>query len=254
MKIHFPLVAVMALSSVGAWADDVGISGDSHVPQFVHHEFDKAHQDLASKAMGLKKKLSDLESEKARVYAEAKAQTGIDTTGVDALKKYDVLVEGRYVNDKGEYERGLQVAQSDVDNINKLFQSYLSSTPLQGRVSAGQARRILAFGIDQLKDREKAHSSPSESNNSDLEIIACQMHQTEKQLQVTIALAGQLGLALNSDGSPVASKTAPSRSIAGAPPETAPMAHSTGAKDVKDTKEGDSDSDKNFPAGKPPGE
>ena len=54
--------------------------------QFVHHEFDKAHQDLASKAMGLKKKLSDLESEKARVYAEAKAQTGIDTTGVDALK------------------------------------------------------------------------------------------------------------------------------------------------------------------------
>ena len=213
------MVALMVLGSMPALAADDAAHSDAHVPQFVHVEYDKSHQDLATKAAGLKKKMVDMESEKARIFAEAKSQSIFATNGIEAFKKYDVLVEGRYVNDKGEYEHGLQIAQGDVDNINKLFQNFVNATPLQGRISAGQARKTIAWGMEQLKEREKTHASPTESNNSDLEIIGYQTRQAERQLQVTIQLAAQLGLTISPDGA-VASKPSTSsqnRSIASVP-------------------------------------
>jgi hypothetical protein len=217
----FPVVALTVLGSMPASADDVTTHADIRVPQFVHVEYDKSHQDLATKAAGLKKKMVDMDAEKSRIFADAKSQQIFAGNGIEAMKKYDVLVEGRYANDKGEYERGLQLAQGDVDNINKLFQNFMNAMPLQGRVSAGQARRTIAWGMEQLKDREKLQSTPLESNNSDLEIIGYETRQAERQLQVTIQLAAQLGLTIGPNGV-VASASkpgtaSPSRSLGSVP-------------------------------------
>lgn len=163
----------------------------------VQGEYLKVQSEL-SQSLGLSRKtLRTLEMEKKKAILASQAQANVEQTGMDALKKYDLLLTIRYADERGTYQSNREISQKDQENLNKLFDTYLRSTPILGRTSVGHARRMIEWGVKRLEDLAKAHNDPNESNNPDLEIIAKQATDTEMKIKTVTELAGRLGIKLN---------------------------------------------------------
>src|SRR5262249_27725608 len=84
-----------------------------------------------------------------------------------------------------------------------LFKSHLAQSPLLGRVSAGQARRTLARGMDRLDDLIAINKEPTEANHSEFEIIAKQIADEEARVKRVNYLAETLGSPLDAEIEPL---------------------------------------------------
>ncbi len=163
----------------------------------VQAEFSKTKSDFQANFNQLKKSLRDLEMQKSRAVREAKAQAVKDQEGIKNFKTYDVLVSSRYVDKDGKYQSSLEVSQKDHENLNQLFQTYLKANPLSGKLSAGHARRYIAWAMDRLKELSQYNAEPSEENNPELEILARMSSEAESRLATVVELAGRLGVKLD---------------------------------------------------------
>jgi len=163
----------------------------------VQAEFVKTKTEFQSNFNQLKKSLRDLEMEKAKAVREAKAQAVKDQEGIKNFQTYDTLLSSRYVDKNGKYLSSLQVASKDYENLSQLFQTYLKANPFQGRISAGHARRYLAWGMERLKELYQYNAEPNEKNNPELEILSQLSEENESRLSTVVELAGRLGVKLD---------------------------------------------------------
>jgi len=163
----------------------------------VQAEFSKTKSEFQANFNQLKKSLRDLETQKSKAVREAKAQAVKDQEGIKNFKTYDVLISSRYVDKDGKYLSSLEVSQKDHENLNQLFQTYLKANPLSGKLSAGHARRYIAWAMDRLKELSQYNAEPSEENNPELEILARMSSEAEGRLATVVELAGRLGVKLD---------------------------------------------------------
>jgi hypothetical protein len=189
MKIKSLMLLVLALSFPFVASADP-------VTPLVQSEYAKLQAEFQSEMAKSKKTLVDLAQKKSRALSAVEAQTRLENGGIEQLKRYDIVITSRYVNENGEYQSGMEINQKDVENINQMFETYMHSAPLFGRVSAGHARRTIEWGITRLQELAKLHGNPTEENNSELEIIAKQTRDAETTIHTVTALAGRLGVSL----------------------------------------------------------
>lgn len=152
-------------------------------------EFQRTYSDL-------KRNLHQLQMEQEQAIEKAKLQSKKDQEGIKAFETYDTLIASRYVDSAGKYQRSQEVSKKDHDNLNSLFENYLRTNPLVGRLSAGHARKYLKWGISRLKELAEYNRSPDEDNNPHLEILARLTKENEMRLQTVTQLAGRLGVKL----------------------------------------------------------
>lgn len=188
MKTYQLFLSVFFIYSLNA------LSGDQ--ANMVSAEFSKTKSELQVTFNQLKKSIRDLEIEKSKAIRDAKAQAMKDQEGIKAFQTYDVLISSRYVDKDGRYLSSLEVTTKDHENLNELFQSYLRTNPLVGRLSAGHARRYIAWAVDRLKELYQVNADPSEKNNPDLEILAHMTKENEGRLVTVTELASRIGVKL----------------------------------------------------------
>lgn len=160
-------------------------------------EFAKQQNELQAQMTKAMDRLHQVQSERERAVIAAKLLAKAEAAAIESLRKYDILIEARYVSNDGTYQSGSEVSKKDVENLNKMFDGYLHSVPFQGRVSAGYARRTIAWGMARLDELSKTHSQPTEANNSELEIISQQLKDAEATVRIVTSLALRLGVSLN---------------------------------------------------------
>ena len=163
----------------------------------VQNEYAKAQTQLEGQLLNIRKSMRSIDDQKSRAVQEAKAQSQVDLEGLREMKRYYTLLLSRYSNETSQFQPWRVVGAEDVENINKLFDTYLHTRPLRGRVSAGQADRTLDWGMSRLEDVYKTHKSPSTDNNSDLEILQHQMKEAEASEKAIRSRADRLDLKLN---------------------------------------------------------
>jgi hypothetical protein len=173
-----------------AYADETGTP-------LIDGEYYKSQAQFQTKLGRGAQRLLDLEAQRKEAEANAQRQAITDNEGMEAMDKYVTLIKGRYLNESGEFEPGLALDKADTANINKLFALYLRSTVLTEKmVSAGIARKTLEWGKDRLNELYKVHHSPSSSNNSEMQIIAKQVRDTEKEMKTVRQVASRMGVKL----------------------------------------------------------
>jgi len=165
-------------------------------PKLVQDELVKSQVQFQQKLATHLKQIRDLEFQRKTAVSTAQTQSTVDQTGIGAMKKYRQLLAGRYVKESGDFEPGLEVTVADVGNINKLFITYLHTTPLAGKTSAGQAARALEWGVNRLEEVAKEHAKPTETNNSDLQIISKKVRDAEVQIKTLKDVAKRMGVNL----------------------------------------------------------
>jgi hypothetical protein len=170
----------------------------------VHQEYGKTHQQLQNELSQLNLRRAELEKQKAQARTISKQMVRVDDTGIQNLQAYDTLLRARYGDEKGKFQEGMELKPSDIENINNLFQSYLAMNALWGRVSAGQAQRVIHWGVGRLKELKSEHESPSEDNNSVFQIVARGLEEVDRQQERVLELADEIGVKLNPKSTAVA--------------------------------------------------
>jgi hypothetical protein len=174
-----------------------GASNAEEITNLVQEEFNKMKQDYHDSFTKVARRVNDLTAYRNRVVNDSRRKAEYELQGVDLLRKYNTLIQSRYRNDQGNFERGLEISPKDGENIGKVFAKYLGCGLSEGRLSAGEARRQLESGIVRLQESAKRHLEPSEENNSELELVAYQLRDSEVKMKKTSDLAKALGIEIN---------------------------------------------------------
>jgi len=174
----------------------LAVAGEEVTP-LVMGEYAKIQNEFQAGLATSRRSIASLQGEKKRVTAQYQLQAKAEQAGIDALKKYDLLLGSRYSNERGEYQAGLELGAKDVENLNRIFENLMRTTPFVGKTSAGYARRQIEWGMKRLEELSKLHSDPTEQNNPELEIIAKQLRDAETKIKTVTDLAGRLGVKLN---------------------------------------------------------
>lgn len=167
------------------------------VNPIVSGEYVKVQNELSASLAQAKKNQKDLLGDRKRAILDSQSQAKVERQGIEALKKYDLLLTIRYSDDKGVYQPGNEISLKDQENLNKMFETYMRSTPLFGRISVGHARKIIDWGIKRLEDLSKVHGDPTDANNPELEIIAQQTRDADQKIKTVTELASRLGVKLH---------------------------------------------------------
>lgn len=167
------------------------------VTPLVMGEYAKIQNEFQSGLATSRRNIANLQADKKRVVSQYQLQAKAEQAGIEALKKYDLLLGSRYSNERGEYQAGLELGQKDVENLNRIFENLMRTTPFVGKTSAGFARRTIEWGMKRLEELAKTHQDPSEQNNPELEIIAKQLFDAETKIKTVTELASRLGVKLN---------------------------------------------------------
>ena len=219
------LVGIGSISATAHAGEEFSDFASGPMPGIVQEEYGQMQRQLQAELSAaqtrIKALLADKEGARSRAFLAAKS----DATGLRLMSDFDNLLKTKYVDKKGKFQPGLELAKKDVDNLNGIIQEHLAMIPFSGRVSAGQARKQIAWGVDLLDDILKAHKEPSEANNSEFEIIGKQVRDETARSEKANMLAETLGLKLDPNQAGSADK-APSVAHADTalptPPEAAP--------------------------------
>lgn len=183
--------------------DDLEALMRTQMDGMVKEQYALTQNALQAEFTQAQQRIRALEQEKNQSSARAAAQAETDQKGLALLRDFDRLLVSRYVNKKGSFDPGQEIGIKEIENLNDLFKAYLSVTPLSDRVSAGQARKTVAWAIDRLEDLASAHASPSESNNSDFEILGKRIRDEEARIEKLNRQAEAIGFALDSSAAPL---------------------------------------------------
>ncbi|MFZ9596385.1 MAG: hypothetical protein ACO3A2_09940 [Bdellovibrionia bacterium] len=160
-------------------------------------EFSKIHAEMRGSVEKFQQRLAELKSQKDRALAQSKKLFDSETASLEILKKFEMLINIRYIDDKGVFQPGAEVSPSDVENLNKVIENCLHWRPFQGRTSAGHVLRTLQKAKDRLQEEIKDHGDPNMNNNSDLEIVEKMEQQILAQVKTINETASKLNLNLS---------------------------------------------------------
>jgi hypothetical protein len=166
------------------------------IASVIQEELKKEQTEVQTEYVKVQRRVHELQAQKGKSIVDSKRRGEAELLGSDLLKKFMLLMTSRYRNERSEFESGLELNAKDLELINKVFAKYLFSHPLQGRVSAGEARRTLDWGVKRLQELAKIHAEPTEQNNPDLEILTYQLKISEISLKRVGDLAKALGVNL----------------------------------------------------------
>ncbi len=206
-----PIVALAKPSQVASSAKESKQAKDEIV-RLVDDEFSKETTSVRTEWEQLAKKLAEINGRREKAVEESRARGQWEAQGAELMQKFQTVVNSRYHGKTGEFEGGRELSQHDLDNINKVFNRYLSSTPLKGRVSTGEAVRFLDWGAKRLNTLSNSHNEPSEANNSELEILAYQNKTAAGEQARLVEIGKMVGLDFNESAA-----TAPKRQTAKIP-------------------------------------
>ncbi len=192
------VMCVSVLVGASAKADDKTINNPEMSP-IIREEFRRAREELKSQLGESKKRIADLEAARAKIVAHYKKLGAQEKSWIEHLRKYDLLIVARNSDDKAEYVPVKEVAQRDIDNLNKLFDDYVQMRPFSGRLTAEQTRKFIDEGREKLGFLSKMHTDPSEKNTPDLAIVAKEKMDAEREVRRVTVLAQQLGFDLSKD-------------------------------------------------------
>ncbi len=193
MKTLFVFFGVSAMISTSLSAQSF-VQPVEDNSAMVQEEMKKTQEEVLKSWNQAKSRLSELKNQMEKAHADSKRRGEDEIKGKDLMEKYGLLLSTRYLNDKNDFEPGMQISMKDQDNMNKLFQSYLHSTPFRGQTSAGEAKRVLELGAKNLNETSTMHLNPSASNNSEIEILEFQIKNTENNFQKASHLTKSLGI------------------------------------------------------------
>lgn len=171
-------------------------AGDSTQAQVIQTEFAKQEGQLEKQLSDTKHHLENLEEARNKAIQTAESDAKRDEEGVRSFKRYYSLLLNRYADENAQFQPWKAIQNDDVDNINKLFDTYLSSHPLKSPVSAGQADKTLDWGMTRLEELYKMHHSPKPDNNSELEILSHQIKEAEIKIDAIRSQASRLDIKL----------------------------------------------------------
>jgi hypothetical protein len=171
-----------------------GFAGDP--PTVIQSEFAKQEGQLEKHLFEARHQLEALETARTKAIQTAQNEAKKDEEGVRNFKRYYSLLLNRYADENAQFQPWRAIQNEDVDNINKLFETYLASHPLKAPVSAGQADKTLDWGMTRLEELYKVHNSPKPDNNSELEIINHQVRETETRIDSIRSQASRLDIKL----------------------------------------------------------
>lgn len=198
-----------------------GVGADEVTPSLVTGEYVKIQNEFQVSLSTAKRSLRDLENDRRKSILNAQSQARKENEGIQALKRYDLLLSIRYVNEQGVHQAAMEISTKDQENLNRLFDNYLRATPFVGRTSAGFARKQIEWGMKRLEELAKVNAEPTETNNPELEIIAKQTRDADQKIKTVTELASRLGVKLNENAA-VATTTEERRDIA-SEPQRVPM-------------------------------
>ena len=184
------------LSVISFTLGATSVYSSEEITALLQTEMKKAKENIQLEVESANKKLEALRGARDKAESTSKKLAEGEQSGVELLKSYAVLINTRYVNAKGEYQSGHELGAKDQDYLNRLFSKYLRCQPLVGKVSTGEAVRVINWGVAQLGDLIHSHNSPSASNNSELEMIAAQTRELEASILRNTELAKKLGVDL----------------------------------------------------------
>jgi len=170
---------------------------DPEVSTVVFDEYSKAQQEIQSEWVKAARKVSELESLRTKAVVESQKRSEWEKKGVELLNKYQTLLKTRYRGTETGFTAGLELTPKDQENINRVLTTYLATQPLKGRVSVGEASRVVDWAVKRLSDVALVHSEPKEENNSDLEILGYQMSEATKSKARFQELAKAMGVDLS---------------------------------------------------------
>ena len=188
--------------------------------EIVTREYGSEKELLQNRLARIQDRLKSLSDEQAKAIVASQLLAKKLAEGVVHFEKYVTLLKTRYVHtETGEYEEGLALSESDVKNINTLFQTYLHRTQFEQSASASEAVKALKNGGDDLEDLVSEYSRPDEDNNSDISIIVHHKEKLEEEKDVVMELASRLNVSLDKSIVLKASKQEPTpvRAPAGRP-------------------------------------
>lgn len=162
------------------------------VNEYVGNELQLMQTTIQSELERTDKKIADLQAAKESAINRSKISAENERSAIDLLKTFSILIQGRYVNEQGEYQDGLELNEKDRRFLNLAFNKYLHTTPIQEKTSTGEARRTIDWGVKRLQEVAKIHAEPTEMNNSDLELIALNLKQSQKTRKRFAELAERL--------------------------------------------------------------
>lgn len=192
----------------------VGLAAGEEISTLVQDEYRKMQQDYQESFSKVSRRINELGAYRGRVIADSKRKAEFELQGTELLKKYNTLILSRYRNEQGLFEKGLEISPKDQDNIGKVLSKYLGQAPLQGRISAGEARRQLNWAMIRLQELSKTHLDPTEENNSELELIAYQLRDSDLKMKKISELAKSLGVEINETAVAEALKKEEARTVA----------------------------------------
>lgn len=168
---------------------------DPNAP-IVQNEFAKQKEQMETQLFKAKKALQTAEDAWQTALNESKTEAQKDLEGLKTFKRYYSLLLNRYSSDNAQFQPWMPIQSKDVETINSLFETYLRSKPLKGRVSAGQADKTLDWGMSRLEEIHKIHDNPKTENNSELEIIHHQIKEAEASIDAIHSQASRLDIKL----------------------------------------------------------
>ena len=191
------LVGTGSFASVAHAGEEFSDFTSGPMPGIVQEEYTKTQHQLQADFSAAQERIRALLTEKEAARARASMAAKSDGTGLKLMNDFDLFLKTKYVDKKGKFQPGLELAKKDIDVLNGILQEHLAMTPLFGRVSAGQAKKQLAWSVDYLNDIMKAHRDPSEANNSEFEIIGKQIRDETARSEKANMLAETLGFRLD---------------------------------------------------------
>jgi hypothetical protein len=194
------LTILLTLPEMMVYAGDAAVAASAAAKEpdsLAKAQAQAQHQEMQKKYDEGRRAMTELERQKALAMQALRSKAKFFEDGMEVLRRYDVLVTTRYVDPAGKFVSGKELTAEDVKTVNQIFQSYFRSSPLEGRISAGHARKVLKQGMEQLAEVRKIHESPSEENSPELEIFAQQIKDLMDEEQRLMMLAERLGMPIN---------------------------------------------------------
>lgn len=207
--LFFVITLVFTLFTTETFAGDVS--------SMVQDELQRTQNEVSKTLNAASSRLAELRALKEKALTDSKKRGEEEVKGKGLMEKYATLLFARYRNEKNEFEVGMVISEKDQENVNKLFQTYLSSQPLNGPTSAGEAKRVLEIGARNLGEVAKLHLNPSDKNNSQLEILEYQVQNAELSLKRANELASTLGVNSPSGRAPASENLNPAPTTEKAP-------------------------------------
>ncbi len=188
-KLSLFLIAFSVLGASPVPNDDIAA--------IIQDEYKKLQGEHSETNTRLRSRVQELVNARSKAIAESRKRAEMELGWADLVRKYSVVLASKYRDeDTGAYEPGMELSPKDLENVSKILGRYLNTQPLQGRVSAGEGRRQLDYVVRRLNELAKIHNNPTEENNSELEILAYQISDSDFKLRKTVSFAKSLGIEL----------------------------------------------------------